>query len=107
VTKLVTVTSAAEQDGISPVKQIVVAQEIQQATKSKLAASGLKILTTVKAGDAKSVLLAEAETLSADCIFVGSRDLRGTINRFLLGSVSTGLVTDAPCSVEVVRANAN
>ena len=104
---LVTATSAAEKDGISPVKQIIDAQEIQQSAKSKLAASGLKILTTVKAGDAKSVLLAEAETLSADCIFVGSRDVRGTINRFLLGSVSTGVVTDAPCSVEVVRANAN
>ena len=104
---LVTATSAAEKDGISPVKQIIDAQEIQQSAKSKLAASGLKILTTVKAGDAKSVLLAEAETLSADCIFLGSRDVRGTINRFLLGSVSTGVVTDAPCSVEVVRANAN
>lgn len=107
VIKLVMVTSAAEKDGISPVKQIIVAQEIQQSTKSKLAASGLKILTTVKAGDAKSFLLAEAETLSADCIFVGSCDVRGTINRFLLDSVSTGVVTDAPCSVEVVRANAN
>jgi len=104
---LVTATSATEKDGISPVKQIIDAQEIQQSAKLKLAASGLKILTTVKAGDAKSVLLAEAETLSADCIFVGSRDVRGTINRFLLGSVSTGVVTDAPCSVEVVRANAN
>jgi nucleotide-binding universal stress UspA family protein len=107
VITLVTATSATEKDGISPVKQIIDAQEIQQSAKSKLAASGLKILTTVKAGDAKSVLLAEAETLSADCIFVGSRDVRGTINRFLLGSVSTGVVTDAPCSVEVVRANAN
>jgi nucleotide-binding universal stress UspA family protein len=103
----VTATSAAEKDGNSPIKQIIDAQEIQQSAKSKLAGSGLKILTTVKAGDAKSVLLAEADTLSADCIFVGSRDVRGTINRFLLGSVSTGVVTDAPCSVEVVRANAN
>lgn len=107
VITLVTATSAAEKDGVSPVKQIIDAQEIQQSAKSKLAASGLKILTTVKAGDAKSVLLAEAETLSADCIFVGSRDVRGTINRFLLGSVSSGVVSDAPCSVEVVRANAN
>jgi nucleotide-binding universal stress UspA family protein len=107
VAMLVTTTSAAEKDSDSPIKQIIDAQEIQKSAKSKLTAVGLKVLTIVKEGDARSVLLAEAENLSADCIFIGSRNIRGILNRFMLGSVSTGVVTDAPCSVEVVRARDN
>lgn len=36
-------------------------------------------------------------------IFVGSRNFNNALERFRLGSVSTALVTSAPCSVEVVR----
>jgi nucleotide-binding universal stress UspA family protein len=67
----------------------------------------LKILTKVKKGEANSELLAAAEKLHADSIFVGTRDIRGTLNRFLTGSVSSDLSANAPCSVEVVRAGAN
>jgi nucleotide-binding universal stress UspA family protein len=39
----------------------------------------------------------------ADAIFVGSRGVGGALERLRAGSVSTGVVTDAHCSVEVVR----
>lgn len=104
VLMLLTATSDAEKDGISPVKQITDAQEFQQSAKLKLEQTGLKILTKIEMGDAKNILLAQAETLAADCIFVGSRNIRGAINRFLVGSVSTAVITNALCSVEVVRA---
>ena len=38
----------------------------------------------------------------ADCIFVGARGVRG-LERFLLGSVSTTVATNAHCSVEIVH----
>jgi nucleotide-binding universal stress UspA family protein len=52
----------------------------------------LKVFTIVKEGDAKSVLLDEAENLSANCIFLGTRNIQGALNRFLLGSVSAEIV---------------
>ena len=51
----------------------------------------------------KRLLLSEAESHDADCIFVGARGL-SRFERLLLGSVSTAVVTRAHCSVEVVRA---
>lgn len=105
VVMLVSATSDEILDEISPVKQITNAQEFQQSVKRKLEErNGLKVLTKIKTGDAQTVLLEEAETFRADCIFVGSRNIRGTVNRWLLGSVSNAVVTNAPCSVEVIRA---
>lgn len=57
----------------------------------------------VKEGDAKSVLIAEAQDWEADSIFVGSRGRHNAYMRFFLGSVSAAVVADATCSVEVVR----
>jgi nucleotide-binding universal stress UspA family protein len=67
-----------------------------------LRAAGLEVSTLIKEGDAKSILLAEAERSQAHCIFVGARGL-SRIERLLLGSVSTAIASRAPCSVEVVR----
>jgi nucleotide-binding universal stress UspA family protein len=47
------------------------------------------------------LLIAEAESWGADCIFVGARGM-GRIGRFLLGSVSSAVAARAHCSVEVV-----
>ena len=49
------------------------------------------------------MLMEEARKWEADSIFVGSRNFSSGFERFRLGSVSTALVTSAPCSVEVVR----
>ena len=107
VLTLVTATDSFNENAVQPFRQIFDAHSLQKAAREKLAASGLKILTKVKEGDARSELLAEAEKLHADTIFVGTRDIRGTLDRFLIGSVSKGVATNASCSVEVVRARAD
>jgi len=69
---------------------------------SKLAASGLRTEVVVKEEDPKRLLIAEAESWGADCIFVGARGM-GRIDRFLLGSVSSAVAARAHCSVEVAH----
>jgi|SRR5688500_7087388 len=69
----------------------------------ELGAIGLQVSVEVKKGDPQRVLIEEAQKWDADSIFVGSRKFNGTFERFSLGSVSTALVTNAHCSVEVVR----
>lgn len=63
----------------------------------------LKTSIVREKGDPKIILLAEAKKWSADSIFVGTRDIKSAFERFRLGSVSTAVVTDAKCSVEIVR----
>lgn len=69
----------------------------------ELNAIGLRTSIVTDKGDAKSVLLAQANEWAADSIFVGTRDFKSGFERFRLGSVSTAVVTKAMCSVEVVR----
>lgn len=70
---------------------------------SQLKSIGLNVSMSIQRGDAKRILLKEAQKFSADSIFVGTREFKNAFERFRLGSVSSGVVTDAPCSVEVVR----
>ena len=53
-------------------------------------------------GPPRTVILDEAEDWGADLIVLGSHG-KGAWERFLLGSVSQGVVSHAKCSVEVVR----
>jgi nucleotide-binding universal stress UspA family protein len=53
-------------------------------------------------GPPRTVILDEAESWGADLIVLGSHGYSGW-QRFLLGSVSQGVVSHAKCSVEVVR----
>jgi nucleotide-binding universal stress UspA family protein len=53
-------------------------------------------------GDPREVIVVAADLSKADAIFVGARGL-GRVERFLLGSVSTHILTHAHCTVEVVR----
>jgi nucleotide-binding universal stress UspA family protein len=64
--------------------------------------AGLSAESVVVEGDPREVLLIAAENLKADAIFVGARGL-SRMERLFLGSVSTHVVTHAPCSVEIVR----
>ena len=68
----------------------------------KLSAAGLKTDVVMKVEEPKRLLVAEAESWGADCIFVGARGM-GRIERFLLGSVLSAVAARAHCSVEVVR----
>jgi nucleotide-binding universal stress UspA family protein len=64
--------------------------------------AGLSTVTRIVEGDPKKLIIHEAETWGADCIFMGARGL-SRLSRFLLGSVSTAVASRAHCSVEVVR----
>jgi nucleotide-binding universal stress UspA family protein len=68
----------------------------------KLRSVALRTEVVVKKEEPKRLLIAEAESWGADCIFVGARGMR-RIDRFLLGSVSSAVAARAHCSVEVVR----
>ena len=70
---------------------------------NELNAIGLTTSVLTEKGNARDILLAKAEEWSADSIFVGTRDFKSAFERFRLGSVSTAIVTNARCSVEVVR----
>ncbi|HZS06825.1 MAG TPA: universal stress protein [Blastocatellia bacterium] len=65
---------------------------------------GAELLTSVvvREEEPKKLLLAEAERWGADSIFVGARG-GGAFERFLIGSVSSGVAARAHCSVEIVR----
>jgi nucleotide-binding universal stress UspA family protein len=66
---------------------------------------GLSVSAEIRKGDPQRVLIDEAQKWGADSIFVGSRGFNTSLETFRAGSVSTGLVTGAPCSVEVVRSS--
>jgi nucleotide-binding universal stress UspA family protein len=71
--------------------------------ENELRAIGLQVSVAVEKGDPQRVLIEEARKWDATSIFVGGRKFSGAIERFWLGSVSTALITNAHCSVEVVR----
>ncbi len=68
----------------------------------KLRAAGLETSYVVKQGEAKEILLNEAEGFDADCIFLGAKNL-GRAGRLRLGSVSSAVAARARCTVEIVR----
>lgn len=70
---------------------------------NELGAIGLQVSVAIEKGEPGRVIIDEARKWNADSIFVGARKFSGALERFRLGSVSTELVTKAPCTVEVVR----
>lgn len=64
--------------------------------------NGLDSSQFIRWGDARRIVLNEAERWNADSIFMGARGL-GRFRRFLLGSVSSTVAAKANCSVEVIR----
>jgi nucleotide-binding universal stress UspA family protein len=88
-------------DGAAKARADKAVKEAAERIKSG-EASGLEIVTEVKDGHAKNVILNEAEKWGADLIVLGSHGYSG-FERFLLGSVSHAVATHAHCSVEIVR----
>ncbi|MFN0086649.1 MAG: universal stress protein [Blastocatellia bacterium] len=60
------------------------------------------VLREIVNGNARDVILREAESWGADLVVLGSRGLGG-FERLLLGSVSHATITHAHCSVLIVR----
>ena len=80
------------------------AQNAVAAAETLLAPAGLEISESISVllDGTKDVILAEANSWGADCIFVGSHGRHGA-QRLLMGSVSEAIAQQAACSVEVVR----
>lgn len=72
--------------------------QLESYQKSLPCASQLEIVT----GDPAEEIVRLAKIYDADLIVLGSRGLTG-LKRILLGSVSSQIVEDAPCSVLVVK----
>jgi len=77
-------------------------QEIGEREAARLREEGLAVEARVVVGDPRNALLEAARHLPADLIVVGSHGRTG-IQKLLLGSVASHVVTHAPCSVLVVR----
>ncbi len=78
-------------------------KKILENSSQQLRQSELKVLTEIREGDPKLVLVEAAKEWGADCIFVGSIGFGNPFERFVLGSVSAAVAARAYCSVEVVR----
>lgn len=78
------------------------ANSIMEEATNKFKDSGVEYITTIKTGDAADVIIREAEEKGTQVIVMGSRGL-GAISRFVIGSVSTKVLTHAPCSVFIIR----
>jgi nucleotide-binding universal stress UspA family protein len=96
------VTALVIAPGLNVERQTERAEELHHGAKALLRSAGLEVSSLTKISEPEHLLLEESETWQADCIFVGARGL-GRAGRFLLGSVSTAVVSDAKCSVEIVR----
>lgn len=82
--------------------QLPRAREVVDRVAKTLSAAGFRVTTSVKTGDARSVILEEAAEWHADLIILGSHGRKG-LGRFFLGSVSEAVARHARCSVQIVR----
>ncbi|MEQ1922448.1 MAG: universal stress protein, partial [Pyrinomonadaceae bacterium] len=70
-----------------------------------LTEAGIKSSVEIVMGNPKTTIVERADSLNADCIFVGPHCAGNSFERFLLGSVSSTVAARAHCTVEVVRAS--
>ena len=81
----------------------VPARRMVEWAENELSVIGLNVSVAIEKGDPQKVLIDQAQKWDADAIFVGGRRFSSAFERFWLGSVATGLVSKAHCSVEVAR----
>lgn len=79
------------------------ARLMAEGARAVLLEEGLSASVEIREGDPRRLLIEEAREWAADTIFVGSHGLDHLDEESGLGSVSAWLVTNAICSVEVVR----
>jgi nucleotide-binding universal stress UspA family protein len=78
------------------------AEQLVANIAKMLSANGLMVETSVRTGDPHSIIVEVAKQWQADLIVVGSYGYSG-LKRLLLGSVAHSVISNAPCSVEVVH----
>ncbi len=79
------------------------ARLMAEGARAVLMERGLKASVEIREGDPRRVLADEAREWAAETIFVGARGLDNPGERSGLGVVSASLITNAACTVEVVR----
>jgi nucleotide-binding universal stress UspA family protein len=79
------------------------ARRMAEWAANELRAIGLKVSVANEKGEPQRVVLEEAGKWNAESIFVGAHGLNRPDEKSGLGSVATGLVTNAHCTVEIVR----
>ena len=87
--------------GLMKARRLHLETAVENAIRD-LAQSGWEAEGAVVSGDARAVLVKEAKAWGADCVFLGCRGL-GSVDRFLMGSVSSVVASHAPCTVEIIR----
>lgn len=65
-----------------------------------------QLLADVREGNIKNEIIETARNWPADLVIMGSHGRKG-ISKFLLGSVSEGVLSEAPCSVEIIKLKAH
>jgi nucleotide-binding universal stress UspA family protein len=78
------------------------AQVVAKEAAERIEKAGYMVKTAVVHGHPSHEIVKIAEAERADLVVVGSRGLTGN-TRFLMGSVSDGVIKYAPCAVLVVR----
>jgi nucleotide-binding universal stress UspA family protein len=78
------------------------AKDLVLKAAEKLRGAKFNVSTELVEGNPKSQIIEMANEWHADMIVLGSHGWTG-LNRFLMGSVSEGVVRHAHCSVEIVR----
>lgn len=68
----------------------------------RLAEAGLDVEPVILKGDPRRILLEQAKDWHARSIFVGTRGL-SKVERFIIGSTSSTVAAQAPCSVEIIK----
>jgi nucleotide-binding universal stress UspA family protein len=78
------------------------AKRIAESGAAELRVAGLKAEARVGSGDPRFLLVDTAAHEGADLIVVGTHGRTG-VQRLILGSVASHVISHAPCSVLVVR----
>jgi len=90
---------------VEGVRAILISKAKKDQARAKEAFGGrtdLKVTTELREGSAKHALLDVIEAWNPDLVITGSTG-KTALKRFFLGSVCHALVTNAPCSVLVVK----
>lgn len=99
----------AQQERLDEAKTLVAetASRLAQCLKaeeSQFTVDSIPVATEVLEGNVKERIVECARDWHADMIVMGSHGRQG-IEKLFLGSVSQAVLTEAPCSVEIVKKN--